>query len=118
MKFILFTALLIGAVSSAALPTSVPSPPLCRVTATAQPAPGLDHPYFGLPFRILVVSAGTDCSPANVALSNYGGKQQGRQFVIQPGQTVRLGPVPVYRRLSWLAASGIPYDVPILRGAP
>ena len=106
-------ALLFGAASAA-------SPPLCHVTATSRPAPGLSVEFIGLPFRLITVTAGLDCLPARVALSNYGGRDTGALYSLSAGQSVTFGPVPPYRMLSWFATSGTPYNVQIrsLRGAP
>lgn len=119
MKLTVLAALTLGAVSSAAAPATS-SLPLCHVVAVSSPAPGLDVPFVGLPFRNITITADTGCLPARIALSNYGGRAQGQPLTLQPGQRLTLGPVPLYRRLSWLAASGFPYDVPIhpARGAP
>ena len=109
----LVLALLFGAASAV-------SPPLCRVVATSRPAPGLSVEFIGLPFRLITVTAGPSCLPARVALSNYGGRSIGVPYSLSAGQSVTFGPVPLYRRLVWLAASGTPYNVQIrpLQGAP
>ena len=114
LKF-LALALLIGAA-----PAPAPPLPLCRVTATSRPAPGLSVEFIGLPFRLITVTAGASCLPARVALSNYNGRSIDAPYSLAAEQSVTFGPVPLYRRLVWLAASGTPYNVQIrsLRGAP
>lgn len=113
LKFLAF--LLLGA-ASAVTAQRVPAP--CHVTVTSRPAPGLSVEFIGLPFRILTLRAELGCSPARVALSNYGGKYYGQAFELQAGQSKRIGPVPLYRRVLWFAASGVPYEINITRGAP
>ena len=108
-------ALLLGA-ASAVTASRLPSP--CHVTVTSRPAPGLSVEFIGLPFRILTLRAESNCSPARVALSNYGGRYYGQAFELQAGQSKRIGPVPLYRRVLWFAASGVPYEINITRGAP
>ena len=109
----LFTlALLFGA---------APAPPAlapCHVTVTSRPAPGLSVEFIGLPFRILTVRAERGCSFARVALSNYGGRYYGAPCKLQAGRTVRLGPVPLYRKILWFSESGVSYEIPITRGVP
>ena len=89
--------------------------PLCRVTVTSRPAPGLSVEFIGVPFRILTVRTERDCSFARVALSNYGGRYYGKPFELQAGQVVRLGPVPLYRKILWFAESGVSYEIKIMR---
>ena len=107
-------ALLLGSAAS------TPSPPLCHVTASGRPVPGLDSLLTGIGFRYLTVTAEQGCLPAHIALSNYGGRFTGEAMLLYPGQTKTFGPLPLYRKLLWFAASGASYDVHIhsLQGAP
>lgn len=89
--------------------------PLCRVTVTVRPARWAETPG-GLPWRYLDVSTVPDCpsgGEAHVRLSNYGGWRPGAVVIVPSGGTVTFGPVPIYRALDWLSASGIPYRVPL-----
>lgn len=112
MLALLLIALLTG--------SAPPALPPCRVQAFWQPAPGLSASFDAPPWRIITVTADQDCSPARIALANYGGDPErlGQVLTLPAGQRLRIGPVPFYRRLVWLATSDLPYDVPLPRGAP
>ncbi|TSA80784.1 hypothetical protein FNU79_16200 [Deinococcus detaillensis] len=115
LTFLLLVPALVGLGVLSARPE--PPLPLCRVEAVWQPAPWANAPG-GLPFGYIVVTTVPDCAGhAFVRLSNYGGRYPGEPLEVLPRVAQKLGPVPVYRQLEWLAGSGKPYRVAV-RGSP
>lgn len=103
-----------------ALAVPVPEPPPCRVTATWKAARGFDDGLIGAPLRLISVTTGRGCSPARIVITNVG-SWRGRSSApvsLPPGTVTTFGPYALYRGVAWLSASGIPYPVPLPRGAP
>lgn len=121
MKFILLTALLIGAVSSAALIASAPSPPLCRVQANLAPSalswltsirvqlnPECLLGSFAQ-VRLLSTLGSTDPPDSWLILTPCRDAQDTSCTVIFRGVLLR----PLGWRPQWRAESGKAYDIPI-----
>ena len=97
---------------------SVPVPG-CTVTARYAPAPGLSTPYTGVGFRYISVSVkGLDCGDVSVRLANYGGRFPGEEILLKSGDTVTVGPVPMYRTVERVLENGKVFNIPLKRKYP
>ena len=71
------------------------------------------------PWRYVRVVTAPGCEgEAHVRAARYGLSRPGAPVLIRPGVTVTFGPLPPYRTLEWLSASGEPYTIREQRGAP
>lgn len=100
-----------GAAASAPIP---PPTPLCRVEAQARPL------WWASNLRQLTVRLSSDCPEdgiARIQLGAYGGQGSRAtgptEILTYARPAVVWSAQPTYRTVLWLAASGIPYPVPL-----